>query len=56
MLGSLTELSKNSAAADSVENDLGKCRVDLLRNLYKRGHDERAKTPEAMEHSLSGLL
>lgn len=46
---------KEYATADCVENYLGKCRVDLLRNLYKRGHDEIAKKPEAMEHSHSGI-
>lgn len=36
LLGSLTELSKNSVTADCVEKDFGKRWVDLFINLYKR--------------------
>lgn len=34
----------------SVEKDFGKHWLDLFINLYKRGHEERAKKPEAAEH------
>jgi len=56
LLGSLTELSKNSVTADCLEKDFGKCWADLFINLHKRGHDERAKKPEAAEHGHSGII
>lgn len=56
MLDSPTELLKNSVAADCVEKDFGKHWAELFINLYEKGHDERAKKPEAAEHSHSGII